>query len=123
MLQDSKYNQEEKDRFEKIVVETYIAMQQMLRQGEEQIKDFYGINQQKLKDFFSLFLFKDNRAGACFTLNQDLFFEQKFGWQPFISKTKWYRPGMLRNCGGYKDTYSNSDPNVLPSPDELSNFI
>ncbi len=123
VMHNTEYSAEDKNKFEKIIVETYIAMQQVIQQGDKQINDLYGVNQEKLKEFVSLFLFKDDQAGACFSLNQDLFFEQKFEWQPFISKTKWYSQDRLNNCGGYKTTYSDTDPNVLPNQDKLNQFL
>lgn len=119
----SKFSAEEKNEFEKIIVKTYIAMQQVIKQGEEQISDLYGVNREKFKEFLDLFLFDNNLAGACFTLNQDLFFEQKFKFQPFISKTKWFSQLRLQQCGGYKATYISTDPHVLPNQNELNYFI
>lgn len=118
----SQYSAEDKGKFEKIVVETYIAMQQVIQQGGKQISDLYSVNQEKLREFISLFLSDKNQTGVCFTLNQDLFFEQKFEWQPFISKTKWYSEDRLKNCGGYKATYSDDDPHLLPNQDRLNKF-
>lgn len=122
VMQGSRYSTEEKNKFEKIIVETYIEMQKIIRHGEKRISDLHGVNKEKLTEFINLFLFKDDQAGICFTLNQDLFFEQKFGWQPFISKTKWYSQSRLQQCGGYKATYTNSDPNVLLNQGELDKF-
>lgn len=105
----SKFSAEDKNKFEKIIVETYIAMQRVIQQGEKQISDLYGVNREKFKELLDLFLFDDNLAGACFTLNQDLFFEQKFGFQPFISKAKWFSQLKLQQ-------------HVLPNQDELNYF-
>lgn len=118
----SQYSSENRNKFEKIVVETYIAMQQVIQQGGKQISDLYGVNQEKLREFISLFLSDKNQTGVCFTLNQDLFFEQKFEWQPFTSKTKWYSEDRLKNCGGYKTAYLDNDPHLLPNQDELNKF-
>ncbi|MBI4058849.1 SIR2 family protein [Candidatus Microgenomates bacterium] len=116
------YSSDDKTKFEKIIIETYISMQLIIGQGENQIIDSWGVNQEELKDFLSLFFFNEERVGVCFTLNQDLFFEQKFGWQPFISKTKWFSQERLKQCGGYKISYSNRDPHILPNHDELNRF-
>lgn len=116
------HSDNDRNKFEKIIVETYISMQHIINHGKKRIHDSYAVNQESLQDFLHLFLCTDQEVGACFTLNQDLFFERKFVWQPFISKNKWFSEQRLETCGGYKSNYLDTDPHVLPTEAQLNQF-
>ena len=77
---------------------------------------FYEINSE-LVNFLKCFTEKDeNFTGVCFTLNQDLFFEKKLGWQPF-------GPQLQYPFDSRGDLVVNtSDTKIVPGKEEIKNY-
>lgn len=79
----------------------------------------WGINLDSLRDRFINKFVDDGSGGfgACFTLNQDLFFEQHFNRQPLVPDSMLY--GGDRRSVQVADLRSNK---MLPTQEELNEF-
>ncbi len=105
--------------FEKVLDEAYWTMDEVVKQPEWGQSS--GIHPSELRHFLDFFNEEvSGKIGACFTLNQDLFLERQYGWQPL-------GPNNMR----YQGTFGNIDPRdmntrtskVLPTDQELEDFM
>lgn len=97
--------------------EAYLAMDKVIREPSWK---YYGVHPADLRRFLDFFRESDqNEIATCFTLNQDLFMERNFGWQPA-------GPAPMR----YKGTFGNLDKEDinsdslkrLPTQEEIKNY-
>lgn len=107
----------ERDVFVKSLQEAYLAMDQIIR---EPSWESYGVHPADLRRFLDFFReSSQNETSVCFTLNQDLFMERSFGWQPLGPLAMRYS-GTFGNLEA-RDLDSDS-PKILPNEDELETF-
>lgn len=110
------FSPEEIEIFEEAVNEAYLAMDEVIKQPSWW--DTSGIHPADLKRFLDFFQNEeDGKAGAVFTLNQDLFLERHFGWQPLVPRTMQYG-GSQGNLD--QDDLNSNGPKRLPTEDELA---
>jgi len=77
----SSFTAEEKTTFQAVVNHPYLVMDGMIQ--EASLWETSGIHPADLSNFLDFFSKDvDGKVGACFTLNQDLFMERQFGWNP-----------------------------------------
>lgn len=102
---------------ESVLNEVYLLLDQTIKQPQW---ESLGIHQADLNRFLEYFRENSgNETAVCFTLNQDLFLERHFGWQP-----------LGTNAMRYKGNFGNLDINdidsnnakLLPSHDELESY-
>ncbi len=77
----SSFTAEEKTTFQAVVNHPYLVMDEMIK--EASLWETSGIHPADLRNFLEFFSKDESgKMGACFTLNQDLFMERQFGWNP-----------------------------------------
>ena len=92
----------EYDVFVKSLNEAYLAMDGVIKGSPP---DAYGVHPADLRRFLDFFRkSSEGKIATCFTLNQDLFMERNFGWQPL-------GPLSMR----FKGNFGNLDPKDLNS--------
>lgn len=107
----------ERDVFVQSLQEAYLAMDKIIR---EPSWESYGVHTADLRRFLDFFKESNqNETSVCFTLNQDLFMERNFGWQPLGPSTMRYS-GTFDNLE-MRDLDSNSSK-ILPNEGELEAF-
>lgn len=98
--------------FKNVVNEAYLSMDEVIQSGWDSLP----INPGHVKDFLGRFV---TPSGACFTLNQDVTMEKRFGWRPLVPPSTNYNGGW----GNVSDSDLNSDmPKLLPTMRELDTF-
>ena len=76
VLKNSDLTDQEKKGFQKIVLDAYDDMDQMLKQYIPSGDDPYQVNFHGVRGFLGLFAGSSSEVGLHFTLNQDLFLER-----------------------------------------------
>lgn len=108
----------EYDTFVNSLNEAYMSMDDVLKHPEWE--QTYGIHSPELRKFLGFFSESgENETGVCFTLNQDLFMERNFDWQPL-------GPPSMKYTGNFgkiekKDLDSDS-LKTLPNDKELESY-
>lgn len=94
--------------------EAYLAMDKVIR---DPVWEYFGVHPANLRSFLEFFQQSDHSEVApCFTLNQDLFMERTFGWQPLGPTSMRYRGTF----GNLERTDLDSDgQKALPTDEEL----
>lgn len=114
---DGRLHPYERNVFVEALNEAYLAMDQVIKVPSW---ESFGIHPADLRIFLEFFSESTNgKTGICFTLNQDLFMERNFGWQPL-------GPVSMRfegNFGNLDLQDINSDSlKRLPTHDELEAY-
>lgn len=110
-------NPSEYNVFVESLNEAYLAMDKVIRNSSSET---YGTHPADLRRFLNFFRESgEQKIATCFTLNQDLFMERNFGWQPL-------GPSAMRFNGNFgnldlKDLDSDQLKR-LPNQDELEAF-
>lgn len=104
----------EYNAFVEALNEAYLAMDQVIK---EPSWESYGIHPADLRKFLDFFRERgQNETSLCFTLNQDLFLERNFGWQPLGPQSMRYQGSF----GNIELQDINSDSlKRLPNENEL----
>lgn len=103
--------------FKEVVNETYFSMDNVI----QAFWDSMPIHPSDLERFLDRFMgLGDGGIGVCFTLNQDMVMEKRFGWRPLC-------PQSMNYAGNWGDR-TNPDLNsttlkVLPTSQQFNNFI
>lgn len=108
----------ERDRFVTALDEAYMAMDNVLK---DLSWEAYGIHPADLRRFLEFFnKNNDQETPICFTLNQDLFMERHFGWQPAGPPTMRYKG----NFGSIdRQDLDSVEAKILPNEQSLQEYI
>ncbi len=108
----------EQNIFVEVLNEAYLAMDHAIKQPSWE--SYYGIHRIDLKRFLDFFTKNsESKTSLCFTLNQDLFMERTFGWQP-LGPLKMRHKGSLGNLD--EKDLNSTNAKKLPTQEELNEF-
>lgn len=112
------FEQSDLDALENSIDEAYLSMDEIIKSPSlENIDKVHRADLRKFLDFFSQE--RKDKIGACFTLNQDLFMERVFGWQPLGPKSMKYE-GTVGNLN--EDDLNSEKSKVLPTQKDLESY-
>lgn len=100
-----------------VISETYMLMEKILDAKWDSVK----VDDTKLRTFLTKFIEgSDGKAGACFTLNQDLLLEKRFGWKPLVPPSINYNGdfGGILDANDLNSSYTKQ----LPTPEQLEEY-
>ncbi len=108
----------ERNAFVKALNEAYLEMDNTLKDPSWET---LGIHPADLRKFLEFFTNNDDgKVSICFTLNQDLFMERHFGWQPLGPPAMRYK-GSFGNID--KNDLDSTSPKILPNETELQEYL
>ncbi len=109
---------QERDAFVKALNEAYVEMDNALKDPPWEA---YAIHQPDLRKFLEFFTNNNGKeTSICFTLNQDLFMERHFGWQPTGPPTMRYK-GNFGNID--RQNLDSTEAKILPNEKTLEEYI
>lgn len=98
--------------FKDVVNEAYVSMDNVIQSGWDSLP----LHPSDVRSFLDRFSTSSN---ACFTLNQDMTVEKRFGWRPLVPHSTNY----AGNWGDVSNTDLNSNtPKQLPTTEDLETF-
>lgn len=94
--------------FKEVVNEAYVYMDDVIQSGWDSL----NIHDSDIRSFLNRFT---TNASACFTLNQDMTMEKRFGWNPLV-------PGSANHYGNWGLNFDSDKKLILPTNESLDPF-
>jgi hypothetical protein len=116
VLEDVSISADDKGNFQRIIIEAYVSMDDMLGRYVSNSDDPYQIHFGGVSQFLGLFAGVGDEVGIHFTLNQDLFLERQNGIVPLGLRSlqyQHYTDAIVSHCIDSRISVSLPDNNFI----------